>query len=71
MDVVAINWESKEILLGECKWGTDKIDRQIARELIEKKTSLTLLDLPQMGQSWKVHHVLFGGMALLMQQKLR
>ena len=60
VDVVAINWESKEILLGECKWGTDKIDRQIARELIDKKTSLMLLDLPQMGQGWKVHHVLFG-----------
>ena len=60
VDVVAINWESKEILLGECKWGTDKIDRQVARELIDKKTSLMLLDLPQMGQGWKVHHVLFG-----------
>jgi len=60
VDVVAINWESKEILLGECKWSTDKIDRQVARELIDKKTSLMLLDLPQMGQGWKVHHVLFG-----------
>jgi hypothetical protein len=60
VDVVAINWESREILLGECKWGTDKIDRQIARELIDKKTSLMLLDLPGMGQGWKVHHMLFG-----------
>lgn len=60
IDVVAINWESREILLGECKWGLDKIDRQIARELIDRKTSLMLLDLPDMGQGWKVHHVLFG-----------
>ena len=60
VDVVAINWESKRILLGECKWGLDKIDRQIARELIDKKTGLMLLDLPDMGQGWKVHHALFG-----------
>lgn len=60
VDVVAINWESKEILLGECKWGLDQIDRQVAHDLIGEKTRLALLDLPDMGQGWKVHHALFG-----------
>lgn len=60
IDVVALNWDSKRILLGECKWGIDKIDRQIARDLTGEKTRLTLLDLPNMGEGWQVSHVLFG-----------
>lgn len=60
VDVVAINWDSREILLGECKWSADKIDRQVVRELVDKKTSLMLLDLPDMGQGWKIYHALFG-----------
>jgi hypothetical protein len=46
VDVVAINWKAHEILLGECKWGADRVDRQIVRELIETKTPLVLKDLP-------------------------
>lgn len=38
----------------------DKIDRQVARDLLDEKTRLALLDLPDMGQGWKVHHALFG-----------
>jgi hypothetical protein len=59
VDIVALNWNSKEILLGECKWGLDKIERQIARELSGEKTRLALLDLPDMGQGWQVYHALF------------
>jgi hypothetical protein len=59
VDVVALNWNSKEILLGECKWRLDKIDRQIARDLTVEKTRLALLDLPDMGQGWQVYHALF------------
>jgi AAA+ ATPase superfamily predicted ATPase len=59
VDVVAINWDTKEILLGECKWGKNKIDRKIANALLEEKTRLTLLDLPDMGQGWNVYHALF------------
>jgi ribosomal protein L18E len=57
--VVAPNWNSKEILLGECKWGLDKINRQIARDLTVEKTRLALLDLPDMGQGWQVYHAIF------------
>jgi AAA+ ATPase superfamily predicted ATPase len=59
VDVVAINWKTHEILLGECKWGTDRVDRQIVRELIETKTPLVLKDLPSEGMGWQVYYVLF------------
>jgi hypothetical protein len=58
-DVVAINWENKQVLLGECKWGADKIDRQVALDLINEKTRKLRLDLSDMGQGWKIHHALF------------
>jgi AAA+ ATPase superfamily predicted ATPase len=28
-DVVAINWRERAILIGECKWSTDPVDRQM------------------------------------------
>ena len=59
VDVVAIHWREKQILLGECKWGQDGIDRQIARELIEQKTPKVLAALPDGGEGWKVHYALF------------
>lgn len=59
VDVVALNWKTHEILLGECKWGADPVDRQVVRELIECKTPLVLRDLPDQGEGWKVHHALF------------
>lgn len=60
VDVVALNWQTHDILLGECKWGTDRVDRQVVRELIEEKTPLVLKDLPEAGAGWKVHYALFG-----------
>jgi uncharacterized protein len=45
-DVVAITWHERQILLGECKWGLERIDRQIVREMIEKKTPKVMQDLP-------------------------
>jgi AAA+ ATPase superfamily predicted ATPase len=59
VDVVALNWKTHDILLGECKWGTNRIDRKIARELIERKTPLVLRDLPDQGEGWRVHYALF------------
>jgi len=60
VDVVAVNWKTHNILLGECKWGMDRVDRQVVRELIEDKTPLVLKDLPGGGAGWKVHYALFG-----------
>jgi AAA+ ATPase superfamily predicted ATPase len=59
VDVVALNWKTHDILLGECKWGTDPVDRQVVRELIETKTPLVLPDLPDQGVGWKVHYAFF------------
>jgi uncharacterized protein len=59
VDVVAISWQQRAILLGECKWGTDLVDKQTVRELLERKTPLVLADLPDAGKGWSVHHALF------------
>jgi AAA+ ATPase superfamily predicted ATPase len=53
VDVVAINWHEKAILLGECKWGANPVGRKVIRELVEK----TPLVIP--GEGWKVHYVFF------------
>jgi AAA+ ATPase superfamily predicted ATPase len=60
VDVVALNWQTHDILVGECKWGTDRVDRQVVRELIKEKTPLVVKDLPEAGVGWKVHYALFG-----------
>jgi len=54
IDVVAINWHEKAILLGECKWGINPVGRAVIRELIDK-TPLVLPDT-----DWEVHYVFFG-----------
>ena len=59
VDVVAINWHEKQILLGECKWGLDGIDRQIVRELIEQKMPKVMAGLPDGGTGWRVHYAIF------------
>jgi len=59
VDVVAINWHEKQILLGECKWGLDGIDRQIVRELIEQKKPKVMAALPDGGDGWRVHYAIF------------
>ncbi len=59
VDVVALKWQTHDILLGECKWGTDRVDRQIVRELVSEKTPHVLSSLPEDGAGWKTHHVLF------------
>jgi uncharacterized protein len=58
VDVVAINWQTHDILLGECKWGAETVDRKIVRELIDK-TLLVLADLPNAGAGWRVSYALF------------
>ena len=53
IDVVAINWTEKQILLGECKWGVDAVGRSVVRELIDKTPRV----VP--GAGWQVHYALF------------
>lgn len=59
VDVVAIDWQTRQILLGECKWGDDAVSRTVVRELIGTKAPLVLQELPQGGQGWTVTYALF------------
>lgn len=59
IDVVGVNWDSRAILLGECKWGGEPIGRGIVRELIEQKTPKVLAELPHQPTDWTVHHIFF------------
>jgi uncharacterized protein len=53
IDVVAISWQEKAILLGECKWGVEPIRRSIVRDLVEKTPKVTP------GEGWRVTYALF------------
>src|SRR6266540_223392 len=59
VDVVAINWTVRAILIGECKWGDMVVDRQTVRDLLERTVPLTLADLPEKGTGWQVYPALF------------
>ena len=59
IDVVAINWQTRDILLGECKWGQRPVDHQVVRELIERKGPRLRRDLPQESGGWTYHYSLF------------
>ena len=54
IDVLAINWRTKDILLGECKWGTRKVGQGVIRQLVEKTEKV----LPK--GEWTVHYAFFG-----------
>ena len=59
VDVVAVDHQSRQILLGECKWGEEAVNRQVVRELIERKGPEVRRDLPGDGEGWTVHYALF------------
>jgi AAA+ ATPase superfamily predicted ATPase len=59
VDVAAISWREKAILLGEAKWSTKRVGRALVRELVEEKTPKVLAALPKQGEGWTVHHVFF------------
>lgn len=54
IDVVAVNWREKYVLLGECKWGEGKVGRKVIRDLVQKSTRV----VPD--SSWTVHYAFFG-----------
>jgi AAA+ ATPase superfamily predicted ATPase len=53
VDVVAINWREKAILLGECKWGVNPVGQAVIQELVEKTPKV----IPS--EEWKVHYACF------------
>lgn len=59
-DVVAVNWQSKHILVGECKWGADAVAVDVVRAVIETKIPAVLRALPDEGESWQSVGAVFG-----------
>ncbi len=53
VDVVAVDWQSKAILLGECKWGPDPVGRSVVRTLHAKAEKV----VP--GEDWRIHYAVF------------
>ena len=56
IDVVAINWRLRQILLGEAKWTGNPINRKIVRDLVAKMP----LVVPDEGKGWQVHYAFSG-----------
>lgn len=54
VDVVAVNWRTRDILLGECKWGKQAVGREVV-ETLRRKTDNVLP--PQV--DWRVHYAFF------------
>lgn len=57
IDVVAVKWTTRQVLLGECKWGAQKVGVDVIRSLIEERGPRALTRLP--GDDWEVHHAFF------------
>ena len=54
VDVLAINWRTKNILLGECKWGQKPVGRDVIQALVNKTDKV----LPG-SASWQIHYAFF------------
>jgi hypothetical protein len=59
VDVAAISWRDKALLLGEAKWGTDAVGRNVIRELVQEKTPKVLPLLPDSGKGWRIYTAFF------------
>ena len=59
VDVAAINWRQRQLLLGECKWGTSRVGRDVVVELIEQKSPIVRRALPDEGAGWQIHYAFF------------
>jgi AAA+ ATPase superfamily predicted ATPase len=55
VDVVAIDWRARRVLLGEAKWGAGLVGRDVVRDLVEKAPRV----VPDGGRGWTVHHAFF------------
>jgi hypothetical protein len=59
VDVVALNWREKIILLGETRWAAYRVGRSVVRELVKEKTPKVLETLPDRGDGWKTYYAFF------------
>ncbi len=58
IDVAAVDWENRQLLLGECKWGEGRVDRSVVRDLIDRKATALRQELPD-GEAWQFHYAVF------------
>ena len=56
VDVAAINWSQRQLLLGECKWGSGKVGRNVIRSLIADRGPRIL---SRLDGEWQVHYAFF------------
>ena len=54
IDVVGVNWRTKQILFGECKWGRQPVGRKVTDKLIVQSAKA----LPAKGV-WQQNYILF------------
>ncbi len=54
VDVVALNWRTKDLLMGECKWGRQTQGRHVVQTLIDKTPKV----VPAQGD-WQVRYAMF------------
>ena len=63
VDVVAINWHDRSLLLGECKWGVEPLDRAVIRELVDKAPKVIPSPASQAAEdgqgAWRVYYAYF------------
>ena len=59
IDVVGINWRTKQILFGECKWGRQPVECRVIDKLITQSAKA----LPRKGD-WQQNYILFSRASL-------
>lgn len=59
IDVVAINFATQQLMLGECKWQGEPVRRTVVRELVEVKRHKLFADLDWRETEWQVHYAFF------------
>lgn len=65
IDVVAINEDEHAILLGECKWTTDAIDKGVITNHLTRATKV----IPEPADRWKVYHIFFSKSGFTLEAK--
>ncbi|MEZ4658833.1 MAG: ATP-binding protein [Caldilineaceae bacterium] len=59
IDVVAINWHTHDVLLGECKWGDRPVERAVVDDLVQRKGPALRAILEENGPQWQLHYAIF------------
>lgn len=58
IEVVGVNWQARQLLLGECKWGEQTIGKQTVRELLEKRGPRVIGKMGIAENLWQIIYLL-------------